>query len=263
MMRSYAATFTVVESFKFYTRKNIMSRKLAAYWQGKTVLITGASSGLGWSLVHALAPYKVHFGLLSRRQEKLQELADQLQDSGSKFWTKSCDIQNRSQVEECVGEFLSEVGQIDVAWVNSGVSHDSSYESWDWDLVEETIDTNLRGAIYTTKACLDTMVPKKTGTIVGIGSAASMRGLPRRSLYSLSKIGLQYFLESMAVELPDIQFTMIHPGYVDTPINRDNKGRFWLMTPDEAALLMIKAVAKRKSLYIYPWKMSVLYRIRP
>lgn len=238
-----------------------MDSKLASYWSGKSVLITGASSGLGWAITGALAPYNVQFGLLSRRQEKLQQLADNLKDSGSRFWIKACDVRDREQVRSAVNEFHRTIGKIDVAWINSGISVDSSYENWDWQNFENLIDTNLKGAVYTTQACLEWMVPQGSGTIVGIGSAASMRGLPTRGVYSLTKVALDYFLQSKAVELPEIQFTVIHPGFVDTPINQGNPNRFWLLTPEKAAQIMIKAVAKRKRFFIYPFQMNLLFRI--
>ena len=71
--------------------------KLESYWHGKTVLITGASSGLGWAVTEALAPYGVHFALLSRREEKMRELVEQLRDTPSRFWFRSVDVRNRDE----------------------------------------------------------------------------------------------------------------------------------------------------------------------
>ncbi|KAA0221488.1 SDR family NAD(P)-dependent oxidoreductase [candidate division KSB1 bacterium] len=238
-----------------------MSQRLASYWSGKSVLITGASSGLGAAVTEALAPYNIKFGLLSRRAAPMEELAAKLAHTGSTFWIRACDVREREQVVAAVNAFHQNAGRLDAVWVNSGVSLDTSFRRWTWENADALLNTNLHGAIYTTIASLQIMAPQKSGTIIGIGSAASMRGLPYRSLYSLSKISLAYFLESLAVELPDIQFTMIHPGFVDTPINRGNPRRFWLLSPPQAARLMITAVAKRKHLYIYPWRMSLLYRL--
>lgn len=238
-----------------------MNPKLKEYWTGKSVLITGASSGLGYALTEALAPYYVKFGLLSRREAPMRELAEKYSESGSDFWIKYCDVQDRNAVENAVHEFHEFAGKIDVAWVNSGIGGNTHYQNWDYDFVERLIDTNIKGAIYTTKACLDVMVEQDKGAIVGIASAASMQGLPARGIYSMSKIALTYYLQSIAAELPEIQFTIIHPGFVDTPINQGNPNRFWLLYPDKAAQLMIKAVAKRKSIYIYPFRMMLLYKL--
>ena len=68
----------------------------------------------------------------------------------------------------------------------------------------------------------------------------------------------------MAAELPQIRFTTIYPGFVDTPINQNSPNRFWVMRPQKAAQLMIAAVAKRKAHYIYPFRMKLLFwTIRP
>ncbi len=229
------------------------------FWTGKKVLVTGASSGLGAALVEALAPYQVHFCLLSRRVERMEELVAKLAESGSMFWVRACDVKIREQVESAIGDFVHSVGVPDVAWINSGVVGDTSFAHWDWKIVENIIDTNLKGALHTAYTCLRFMVPQNQGTLVAISSAAAMRGLGGRSIYSLTKIGLAYFMESMAAELPRIQFTTIFPGFVDTPANRNNPNRFWLLTADIAAQKMIRAVAKGKPVYIYPFPMKLLF----
>ena len=238
-----------------------MSRLLSEYWAGKTVLITGASSGLGYALVEALAAYRVHLGLLSRRVEPMQELAAKLASSGSQFWWRACDVQKRDEVESAIADFVKAAGRLDVAWVNSGISGETSYRRWNWERVESLIDTNLKGALYTAHTCLQYMVPQNRGTLVAISSVSAMRGLAGRSIYSLTKVGLAYYMEALAAELPQIQFTTIYPGFVDTAINRNNPNRLWLMTPEGAAQLMLTVVAKRKREYIYPWQMRWIFRL--
>jgi len=238
-----------------------MSNSLTSFWSSKSVLITGASSGLGWALVHALAPYKIHFCLLSRREKELQILAGQLRNSGSRFWIRACDVRNRQEVESAVHDFVKESGKLDVAWVNSGIGGETSRNKWDWDFVERMIDTNLKGALYTAQACLEVMAKQRRGALVGIGSVASMRGLPARSIYSAGKIALTYYLEALATEYPELQITTIHPGFVDTAINRGNPNRLFLQTPERAAQMMIKAVAKKKREFIYPWQMRIIFHL--
>ena len=238
-----------------------MSNRLVKYWEGKTMLITGASSGLGRAVVEALAPYKIKFCLLSRREENMLELALKLKDSGSVFWINTCDVRNRGQVFSAVQKFYKQTGRIDVAWINSGVGVNSAFDRWDWGKIEAAIDTNLKGAIYTVRACLEVMAPQNSGAIVGIGSAASMRGLPTRGIYTMTKAGLEFFLESCAAEFPEIQFTMIHPGFVDTPILQTSSNRLWIIAPQKAAKIMIKAVANRKQMLIYPYRMNLLFRL--
>ncbi len=235
-------------------------RNQQKYWSQKTVLITGASSGLGWALVQTLAPFQVKFCLLSRRENKMRELAQQLKNSGSSFWIKTCDVRDRQQVFTAIQAFHQTTGSLDVAWINSGVSISSAVEDWEWQNIENMLDTNLKGAIYTTQACLEIMGQQSSGCIVGIGSASCMRGLPRRGIYSLTKIGLEYFLMSKAAELPHLQFSILHPGFVDTPINADSENRFWLLTPEKAANIMIRAVANGRKFFVFPVRMAMLFR---
>jgi short-subunit dehydrogenase len=232
---------------------------LQSFWQEKNVLITGASSGLGAALVDALAPYNVHFCLLSRRVEPMEDLARKHASGNSHFFIRSCNVQNRSEVDAAIGEYVRAAGPPDVAWINSGIAGDTSFENWDWTVVENILNTNFTGAIATIHACLKFMVPQKRGAIVAISSAAAMRGLGGRSMYSSTKIALATFMESMAAELAFIQFTTIFPGFVDTPINQKNWNRFWVLTAPDAAQLMIRAVAKGKISYIYPFRMKMVF----
>jgi len=232
---------------------------LQDYWQEKNVVITGASSGLGAGLVDALAPYNIHFCLLSRRVEPMEDLARRHRSGGSHFFIKACDVRNRAEVDAAIEEYVRAAGPPDVAWVNSGVAGDTSFAGWDWSAVENILATNLNGAIYTAYACLRFMLPQKKGAIVAISSAAAMRGLGGRSIYSMTKIALAYYMESMAAELPEIQFTTIYPGFVDTPINRNNPRRFWVVKSPDAAQRMIRAVAQKKISYIYPFPMKLLF----
>jgi short-subunit dehydrogenase len=232
---------------------------LQQYWQDKNVVITGASSGLGAALVDALAPFNVHFGLLSRRVEPMEDLARRHQSGNSHFFIKRCDVKSRAEVDSAIEEYVRAAGPPDVVWVNSGVAGDTSFAKWDWHTVENILATNLDGALYTAQACLRFMVPHKKGAIVAISSAAAMRGLGGRSIYSMTKIALAYYMESMAAELPEIQFTTIYPGFVDTPINRNNPRRFWVIQAQDAAQRMIRAVAQKKISYIYPFPMKLLF----
>ncbi|RMG62468.1 MAG: SDR family NAD(P)-dependent oxidoreductase [Calditrichaeota bacterium] len=232
-----------------------------AFWQGKALFLTGASSGLGRAVVEALAPLGVHFGLVSRREALLAELSDRLADTGSRFWYRAVDVRDRDALYRAVADFHRQAGRLDVVWANSGVGAKTSWRSWDWDAVETCLDVNLKGAIYTIRAGLEVMRPQGQGTVVATGSAASMRGLPGSGIYCTTKIGLHYFVESLAAEMPEIRFCILHPGFVDTPINQDMPNRPWLMTPQKAARLMLTAVARGRFIYIYPFQMRLLYRL--
>ncbi len=172
-----------------------------------------------------------------------------------------CDVRARAAVDQAVNGFAAEAGRLDVAWVNSGIGGETSRERWNWDLVEDMIDTNLKGAIYTTEACLRVMARQGRGTLVANSSAAAMRGLPARGIYSATKIALAYHFEALTLEYPELRFTTIYPGFVDTQINRGNPNRVFLLTPERAASIMLRAVARGRREIIYPCQMKVLFRL--
>lgn len=238
----------------------LKKRRLRKFWTGKKVVITGASSGLGYALVRELAQYKVSFGLFARRDDVMQSLAKELKHTGSQFFIKACDVQKREEIENAIREFHTKENGLDVVWVNSGVGGETSFRVWNWDRMEAMIDTNLKGAVYTTEVSRRIMAAQGKGTIAGICSIASIRGLPTKGIYSATKIALETYLEAVSIENPELQVTIIHPGYVDTAINSGQPNRFFLMNPPKAAKLMVNAVAKKKLVFIFPWQMKILFR---
>lgn len=230
-----------------------------SFWQGKAVLITGASSGLGAALAEALAPHRPHLGLLARRDEELRRLAARLAATGAQCWIRACDVRDRRAVEVAVSDFAAAAGGLDVVWVNSGVGGETSREAWDWSLVDAIIDTNLKGAVYTTQAAVAVMAPRGGGRLVAISSAAAMRGLPGRAIYGATKIALAYYFDSLALEYPELGFTTIFPGFVDTPINTGVSRRLFMMDAPRAARIMIRAVERGQRTLIYPWQMRTLF----
>jgi len=86
------------------------------------------SSGLGWAIVEALAPFQINFCLLSRREERMKELTDKLKGSGSTFWIRTSDVRNREQVYSAINDFCYENGRLDIAWVNSGIGANTSFQ---------------------------------------------------------------------------------------------------------------------------------------
>ncbi len=239
-----------------------MDKRTRTFWQGKRIFITGTTSGLGLAVVEALAPLPVTIGMFSRNSDKLQEITHDLKGKPARLWWHAGDVRDRKQVETAVQAFAAFAGGLDVVWANSGISLDTRQVKWQWDAYHTIIETNLHGAVYTIQAALQAMGGQHArGHVVGIGSAASMRGLPGRGIYSLTKISLAYFLESLVSEFPEVSFHIIHPGFVDTPINQGNPNRFWLLHPPQAAQIMLREVARGKKRIIYPWQMKWLYHL--
>jgi short-subunit dehydrogenase len=88
-----------------------------------------------------------------------------------------------------------------------------------------------------------------------------MRGLPARAVYGATKIALAYYFESLALEYPELGFTTIFPGFVDTPINRGAPNRLFVMGADRAARIMMRAVERGQRVLIYPWQIRALFHL--
>jgi short-subunit dehydrogenase len=128
----------------------------------------------------------------------------------------------------------------------------------DFDREHLIFDVNLKGFIHTVEAALAAMLPKRTGQIVAIASAAAFFSLPKVGAYCASKMALVRYCESLAMDLKKdgISVSCIAPGYIDTPLARATQpgleGIPFLLTPDEAALLVFHAIESKKELAVIP-----------
>lgn len=188
--------------------------------QGKIVVVTGASSGLGHSFSHALINKgSIVYGL-ARRAEKLRELET---DLGPTFRGIECDVSNENEVSSAFKTILSESAQIDVLINNAGLGRFGKLEEMsleDWDA---QMNTNLRGVFLCTKAVLEPMKEQNRqnqfgGHIINISSVAGLVGNALVSVYNATKFGLKGFSEALMKEVREdgIRVSCLYPGSIDT-----------------------------------------------
>jgi NAD(P)-dependent dehydrogenase (short-subunit alcohol dehydrogenase family) len=180
----------------------------------KTVVITGVSRGLGEALVR-------HFLLFSKDQWNVVGLSRSEFPSlpaGYSYDHKNVDIRD----SEAVKEALKDVGTIDVLINNAAFFKQSLFEMMNMEDIENTIDTNLLGSIYTTKVCLPKIKPG--GRIIFINSVAGLEEIEYQSIYCASKHALTAFAGVLGLELRSrrIHVTSIHPGGMNTPLWNNN-----------------------------------------
>lgn len=182
----------------------------------KTILITGASSGIGWSTAIKLDKKGHSLILCGRQLNKLQELSKKL-NSNSLLLT--FDIRNREEVFKCISSIPKKFKDVDVLINNAGnahglaLAHQSNISDW-----EAMIDGNVKGLLYVTKALLDGMVEKKSGQIINVGSIAGKESYPKGNVYCASKAAVEKFTEGLRLDLNpfNIRVGAIHPGLVET-----------------------------------------------
>lgn len=221
----------------------------------KSILITGASSGIGYELAKQLVDEKCNLILVARRKEILDSLEQIIKTDENVILTYHCDIRNKSEVASVFCDIRKKIDHIDIAILNSGVGHKVSVENFDSKLADETFDVNVLGLIYCVEELLKDFMPRKNGIIAGVSSIADVRGFPINGFYCASKAAASTFLESIRIELKkyNVNVITIRPGFVRTPMTAKNKFKMpFLMDAGRAAQKIINGVKKEKKIIEFP-----------
>lgn len=230
----------------------------------KTALITGASSGIGSAVAIELAHRGYNLILMARRIDHLVQLQEDIQKKylDSKIVVVASDVadfeKHMTQVREAAKDFSS----LDLVIANAGIGYTTDEGENCWEKNKKTFDVNVLGAIATLEAAKDIMLKQGSGHLSAVTSMAAYRGIPLCSAYSGSKAGLTTFLESMRLDLKEknIAVTAIHPGYVDTPMTKQNGHMPWLMSAEKAAQIICRGLGKKKARIRFPWQMYLLMK---
>jgi 3-hydroxy acid dehydrogenase / malonic semialdehyde reductase len=186
----------------------------------KTVLITGASSGIGAACARAFAREGSHLILTARRKSRIDDLAQRLSaECGVRAYTSQFDVQVRTAVDSFVASLPASFRAIDILINNAGLSRglDKLYEGsiQDW---EEMIDTNIKGLLYMTRAIVPGMVQRKSGQIINLGSIAGHQVYPNGNVYCATKFAVRALTEGLKMDLlgTGVKVCAISPGLVET-----------------------------------------------
>lgn len=223
-------------------------------------VITGASAGIGRGLALQLADEGAWLALAARDADKLEEVAAQCRQRGTKALVVPTDVTKQSQCAHLVERTIAEYGRIDTLINNAGLSMFARFdEIKDLAVLEEVMQVNYFGSVYCTSYALPHLKATR-GRIVGISSLAGKIGMPTRTGYSASKHALVGFYDSLRIECAKegITVTVVFPGFVSTrireralgpdarPLGKSPYSETGLMTVDECARLTVKAIVQRK-----------------
>tara|TARA_B100000614_G_scaffold20351_1_gene16316 strand:- start:253 stop:1002 length:750 start_codon:yes stop_codon:yes gene_type:complete len=184
----------------------------------KTILITGATSGIGLAAAKKLANEKNQLILCGRRQYKLDEIYEELSKSVNVL-SLCFDVSDKNEVNRILNDLPEEFRSIDILINNAGNAHgldtiqEGSIEDWD-----NMIDINVKGLLYVSRAIIPKMVEKKNGHVINIGSLAGREVYEKGNVYCASKHAVNAISKAMRIDLnkTGIKVSEINPGLVET-----------------------------------------------
>jgi NADP-dependent 3-hydroxy acid dehydrogenase YdfG len=188
--------------------------------EGKVVVITGASSGLGEATARFLSAQGASVALGARRRERIQALADALTRGGGKALAVTTDVIDREQVKGFVDAAARAFGRIDVMINNAGLMPQAPLERLKIDEWDRMIDVNIKGVLYGIAAALPYMKQQKAGHFINVSSVAGHRVGPGFAVYAATKYAVRALSEGLRQEVKpyNIRTTVISPGAVATEL---------------------------------------------
>jgi short-subunit dehydrogenase len=227
-----------------------------------SVVITGASSGLGAALAQCYAGSGARVGLIARRGAELAQLA---QEFPGRCTPHSADVRDSSAMRQAASALIARHGLPDIVIANAGISIGTLTElAEDEQVFRDIFDINVIGMVNTFQPYIAAMRERGHGVLVGIASVAGYRGLPGATAYSASKAAAIAYLEGLRVELRSSGITVITicPGYIATEMTANNPYRMpFIISAKTAAEKIVAIIARRKTFSVLPWPIAIVARL--
>ena len=189
--------------------------------RNKVVIVTGASSGIGYATALELSKAGAKVAAGARRVEKLETLKNEVQKYGGEIIVKKLDVTKKEDCDSFINLVTKTWNRIDILINNAGIMPLSFFKNLKISEWEQMIDVNLKGVLYCTAAVIPYMITKKSGHIVNISSVAGRIVFPAGSVYCATKHAVTAFSEGLRQELSqryNIKVTCIEPGVVSTEL---------------------------------------------
>ncbi len=222
------------------------------------VFITGGTSGIGLELAGLFLADGHHVGVCSF--ETPEQVAGQIPAEISYF---KADVTDQSTLSNCIHAFHDKCGSLDIVVANAGINHIKT-KIPDFDRARKVIDVNVIGVLNTFEPAIEIMKEQGNGQLVALASIAGTIGLPGTAAYGASKSAVINLCESLEIDLYHfgIHVTTVAPGFIDSPLTRDNKHAMpFKMSLEDATMNIYKAILKKKGFYIFPFPMRIISRV--
>jgi short-subunit dehydrogenase len=229
----------------------------------KIAFITGASSGIGQALAQRFHDAGYTLALVARRTDVTAQWARSQGLDASRWRVFGADVRDVASITAAGQRCVAELGVPDVVVANAGVSIGmDTAELADIEVMRATFETNNIGMAATFQPFIQPMLARGSGTLVGIASVAGIRGLPGHGAYCGSKAAVISYCESLRGELKAasggrVRVVTLLPGYIDTPLTRQNRYAMpFLMSAEAFADRAVAAIEAGASYRVIPWQMA-------
>ncbi len=227
----------------------------------KTILITGASSGLGAEMARQFAARGYDLALCARRTDRLEVLRAELQSRhpSHRFEVRALDVNDDDQVFEVFRAFALDFGTIDRVVVNAGLGKGAPIGTGRYDANRQTAMTNFVAALAQTEAAMEIFRKQNAGHLVMVSSISAMRGMPKTvTTYAATKAGVAHLAEGVRAEMlgTPIKVSVIYPGYIRSEMNESVKHTPFMASTEKGVRSMVEAIEKEKakaSVPAWPW----------
>lgn len=222
-----------------------------------SILITGASSGLGEALALAAAGPGRHLWLTGRNATRLNAVAQECRDKGADVTAAVLDVQDRGAMASFI-EQADEIQPLDLVIANAGISGGTGGGGESDAQAREIFDVNVTGVMNTIHPAIDRMRPRRHGQVAVMSSLAALRGFPGAPAYSASKASVKTYAEALrgALAAEGIGVSAICPGFVKSRMTDVNEFPMpFLMDAEKAARVILKGLQQNRTVIAFPWPM--------
>jgi short-subunit dehydrogenase len=228
----------------------------------RTILITGASAGLGAEMARQFAALGYDLALCARRTERLDELRGELLAAhpDRRVEVRQLDVNDHDRVFEVFRAFHADLGRLDRIVVNAGVGRGAPLGTGKFHANKETAETNFVAALAQTEAAAELLRAQGSGHFVMVSSVSALRGMPKGiTTYAATKAGVAHLAEGLRADLmgTPIKVTVLYPGYIESEMSARSPSRPLVVSTEKGVRAMVAAIETERSsarVPAWPWR---------